>query len=495
MTPTIHKTDEALGFIPLPGDSGKPITVVGTDAIRDHFDEMCLQQAVNSRMAPGVTDLILNPDGHAGYGAPVGCVMVSPTHIYPGPVGVDIKCSMSLLQLDIPEDEILDKPTRRALINAIVERTPTGAGRGQRSVKKARHVDRALGMLAVTEGASARVCEALGIPPEWAERCEDSTHRGHDGTYGALRSRLDFILAGGRIRNFDDKAGQLGSYGGGNHFGECEITRVSDRPSARHAAKVFGLIDRHVSFLSHCGSRGFGNLLAQGQFKDVEKMFRDWSIPFPAGDKQLVYAPLDTVQADAYLDDMALGANFATVNHLLINALVLEAFREVMPGCNGQLVYFISHNIAREEIVDGKKAWVHRKGATRAIPGGHFSLAGSRFAETGHPILLPGNPRDGSVVMVAQGGAERTCWSVNHGAGRAMGRKHAARTLDQKSIDADFDTSDILTNCRNYPIDEAPDAYKNFPEVLCSVEAAGLAQTVAKLQARFVIKDETAPDD
>jgi tRNA-splicing ligase RtcB len=495
MTPTIHKTDEVYGFIPLPDDSGKPITVVGTDAIRDHFDEMCLQQAVNSRMAPGVTDLVLNPDGHAGYGAPVGCVMVSPTHIYPGPVGVDIKCSMSLLQLDIPEDEILDKPTRRALINAIVERTPTGAGRGQRSVKKGRNVDRDLGILAVTEGASVRVCEALGIPPEWAERCEDSTHRGHDGSYDALRARLDFILASDRIRNFNDKAGQLGSYGGGNHFGECEITRIADRPSARATAEVFGLTDGHVSFLSHCGSRGLGNLLAQGQFKDLEKKFRDWSIPFPAGDKQLVYAPLGTLEANAYLDDMAIGANFATVNHLLINALVLEAFREVLPGCNGQLVYFISHNIAREEIVNGKKAWVHRKGATRAIPGGHFSLAGTRFAESGHPILLPGNPRDGSVVMVAQGGAERTCWSVNHGAGRAMGRKHAARTLDQKSIDADFDTSDILTNCRNYPIDEAPDAYKNFPEVLRSVEAAGLAQTVAKLQARFVIKDETAPDD
>ncbi len=495
MTPTIHKTDEVYGFIPLPDDSGKPITVVGTDAIRDHFDEMCLQQAVNSRMAPGVTDLVLNPDGHAGYGAPVGCVMVSPTHIYPGPVGVDIKCSMSLLQLDIPEDEILDKPTRRALINAIVERTPTGAGRGQRSVKKGRKVDRDLGILAVTEGASVRVCEALGIPPEWAERCEDSTHRGHDGTYDALRARLDFILASDRIRNFNDKAGQLGSYGGGNHFGECEITRIADRPSARATAEVFGLTDGHVSFLSHCGSRGLGNLLAQGQFKDLEKKFRDWSIPFPAGDKQLVYAPLGTLEANAYLDDMAIGANFATVNHLLINALVLEAFREVLPGCNGQLVYFISHNIAREEIVNGKKAWVHRKGATRAIPGGHFSLAGTRFAESGHPILLPGNPRDGSVVMVAQGGAERTCWSVNHGAGRAMGRKHAARTLDQISIDADFDTSDILTNCRNYPIDEAPDAYKNFPEVLRSVEAAGLAQTVAKLQARFVIKDETAPDD
>jgi tRNA-splicing ligase RtcB (3'-phosphate/5'-hydroxy nucleic acid ligase) len=492
---TIHEIDEAIGFMPLPNDSGKPITIIGTDAIRDNFDEMCLQQAINSRMAPGVTDLVLNPDAHAGYGAPIGCVMVSPTHIYPGPVGVDIKCSMSLLQLDIPEDAIIDKQTRRALINAIVERTPTGAGRGQRSVKKGRRVDREIGELAVTEGASVKVCEALGIPPEWADRCEDSTHSGHDGSYDTLHNRLEYILATGRVKNFMDKIGQLGSYGGGNHFGECEITRIIDRPSARETADSFGLKDNHVSFLSHCGSRGLGNLLAQGQFKDLEKKFRDWSTPFPAGDKQLVYAPLGTPEANAYIDDMYIGANFATVNHLLINALVLEAFQEILPGASGQLVYFISHNIAREEIVHGKKAWVHRKGATRAVPGGHFSLAGTRFAETGHPILLPGNPRDGSVVMVAEGGAERTNWSVNHGAGRCMGRKHAARTLDQKSVDADFDASDILTNCRKYPIDEAPDAYKNFPEVLRSVETAGLARSVAKLQARFVIKDETAADD
>src|SRR6187455_3261488 len=155
---TIHKTDEALGFIPLPNDAGKPITVIGTDAIRDNFDEMCLQQAVNSRMAPGVTDVILNPDGHAGYGAPIGCVMVSPTHIYPGPVGVDIKCSMSLLQLSIPADEIVDRKIRRAIISAICDRTPTGAGRGQQSVPKSRHVGEALGQQVMREGASANVC-------------------------------------------------------------------------------------------------------------------------------------------------------------------------------------------------------------------------------------------------------------------------------------------------------------------------------------------------
>ena len=121
----IHATGEATGFIPAPGDKGKPITVIGTNSIRAGFDATCLQQALNARGAPGVTDLVLNPDAHAGYGAPVGCVLTSPTHVYPGPVGVDIKCSMSFLQLDLPGDQLADKPLRRALINAILERTPT----------------------------------------------------------------------------------------------------------------------------------------------------------------------------------------------------------------------------------------------------------------------------------------------------------------------------------------------------------------------------------
>lgn len=487
----LHKTTDAEGFIPAIDSKGKPITVIGTDAIRDNFDQTCLQQALNSRSAPGVTDLVLNPDAHTGYGAPVGCVMVSPTHIYPGPVGVDIKCSMSLLQLDLPEDAIVDKPTRRALINAIIERTPTGAGQGQRSAKKSRRVSRELGFQAVTEGASRAVCEALGIPPEWAERCEDSAH----SVPTELGARLEWILAQDRIRNFTDKMQQLGSYGGGNHFGECEVVHLDERPSVQRTAEVFGLRDKQVAFLSHCGSRGFGNLLAQGQFRDLENKFRAWSTPFPAGDRQLVYAPLGTPEANAYLNDMALGANFATVNHLLINALVLEAFQEVLPGVTGKLVYFISHNIAREEIVDGVKSWVHRKGATRAMPGGHFSLAGTPFAETGHPILLPGNPRDGSVVMVAQAGAEKSCYSVNHGAGRSMGRREAGRRLDQQTVDAEFDAHDILTNCRRYPIDESPAAYKDFKEVLRSVEAAGLAKPVATLKARFVIKDADKADD
>jgi len=111
----IHAAGEATGFIPAPGDKGKPITVIGTNSIRAGFDA-----------------------------SPVGCVLTSPTHIYPGPVGVDIKCSMSFLQMDLPAAQVADKTVRRALINAIVERTPTGPGRGQRSAKLAKWAKRSV---------------------------------------------------------------------------------------------------------------------------------------------------------------------------------------------------------------------------------------------------------------------------------------------------------------------------------------------------------------
>ncbi|MBK1790817.1 RtcB family protein [Persicirhabdus sediminis] len=495
MKEQIHKTGEATGFLPARENKGKPITVIGTDKIVEGFDDGCLRQALNARSAPGVSEVVLNPDAHIGYGAPIGCVMASPTHIYPGPVGVDIKCSMSLLQLDVPDEVIADKRVRRALINAICERTPTGAGKGQRSVKKARRVDIETGKKAVIYGASEDVCEQLGIPVEWAKRCEDSAHVGHDGTHDALARRLQLMLDGGYAGRFPKKIEQLGSYGGGNHFGEAESVRVADTGAARLAADVFGLKDRHVAFLSHCGSRGFGHDLATNQFRVLQKKFEAWGTEFPAGDKHLCYAPLGTPEADAYIDDMSLGANFATVNHLLINALVLEAFQEVLPGTKGGLVYFISHNIAREEVIAGTKQWVHRKGATRAYPAGHFALKQTPFFDTGHPILLPGNPRDGSVVMAALAGAEKSCYSVNHGAGRQLGRKQAFRTLDQSNVDSDFDQNDIMTNCRKYPRDEAPDAYKDFNEVLDSVKKAELAHEVARLDARFVIKDASAADD
>nr|WP_235908511.1 RtcB family protein [Roseiconus nitratireducens] len=488
-------TGQAKATLPV-GDDLSPITVIGTEPIRQSFGGETLKQAINSRRAPGVSRVVLNPDAHVGYGAPVGCVMVSPTHVYPGPVGVDIKCSMSLLQTDLPAEALHDAAERRKVIKAITKRVPTGAGRGQRHAPKSRRVDGRLGFQVATEGASKAVLKKLGIPKSWAEACEDAFHLGPDGTSDSLAARLQWL---GRERDkldrIESKYRQLGSYGGGNHFGEAEVVRLAGGERERAVAETFGLKDGCVAFLSHCGSRGFGHDLAMTQFRSLKSVFQSRGLAFPAGDPQLVYAHADSAEGQQYLCDMAMGANFATVNHLLINALVLEAFREVFPGIRGELVYFISHNIARQEPIDGAVQWVHRKGATRALPAGHPQLAGTRFESTGHPILLPGNPRDGSSVMVADAGAEASAFSVNHGAGRRMSRTRAKKQLVQSEIDRGLADHDIISNCRTYPRDEAPDAYKDFNEVLKSVRQAGLASEVARLQARFVIKDGAPADD
>jgi len=399
MNITVHKTTDAEGFIPAPNNNGKPITVIGTDAIRDNFDETCLQQALNSRGAPGVTDLVLNPDAHAGYGAPVGCVMVSPTHIYPGPVGVDIKCSMSLLQLDLPEDAITDKPTRRALINAIVERTPTGAGQGQRSAKKSRRVSRELGFQAVTEGASRAVCEQLGIRRNGPSVAKTRPTACHQTSVPALSGFLPRTVSGiSRTR-----CSSLGSYGGGNHFGECEVVHLSDRPSVQEAAETFGLRDKHVAFLSHCGSRGFGNLLAQGQFRDLStNSAPGHAVPGRRSPTRL--CPARNSGGGCLSRRYVPGRELCHGEPPAHQCPRAGSLPGNPPGRDGKAGLFHQP----QHCPRGNHRWPEVVGPPQGChsrhPGGHFSLAGTPFAETGHPILLPGNPRDGSVVMVAQAG-------------------------------------------------------------------------------------------
>ena len=253
-------------------------------------------------------------------------------------------------------------------------------------------------------------------------------------------------------------------------------TEAALRTCFMRAGEVFGLRDKCAGFLSHCGSRGFGHALATGQFHDLQLKFAQWDIPLPGDDKELVYAPLGTSEADAYLDDMALGANFATVNHLLINALVLEAFQEVIPGVKGSLVYFISHNIARREIVNNQECWVHRKGATRAFGPGSPELP-ETFRQTGQPVICGGSMETGSYLLVGTDHAVRdTFGSTMHGSGRTMSRAQAKRTVRGEQLQQQMKKRGILVKAVSMSglAEEAGLAYKNISEVVESVERAGI---------------------
>ncbi len=467
----------------LPIEGGKPVKLIANDAIMTGFDEGLFTQIVNVAEMPGAEQVIIGADSHVGFGCPVGTTVVSDTHVYPPVVGPDACCSMGFLQTNLPGDAIQDRPTRRALIDAICARIPTGLG--NRQAPKARKLDMATLHRVVQEGASVEVMSLLGIPTHWANRCEQWSY---GFTYAdQLAERFNWWRE--TRPELMGKLLALSSLGGGNHFLSGDIVDLNRQSETARVADAFGLRHGCLGFLSHCGSRGFGFQLMAHHAKGLEHHFVQWGIPFPGVDKHLTYCPLGTQEADNYMLDLALSANFAIVNHLLIAAHALEAAQEIIPGTKGDLVYHISHNVGQQEVVDNRLKWVFRKGATRAFPAGHPGLKGSRFEKIGHPILLPGNARDGSVIMVARPEAVKSACSVNHGAGRSLGRKQAKRTLNQAAVDKELLDCDIMHNGRLYPLDEAPDAYKVFDEVTASVVDAGLALTVARLDTKFVIKD------
>jgi tRNA-splicing ligase RtcB len=179
---------------------------------------------------------------------------------------------------------------------------------------------------------------------------------------------------------------------------------------------------------------------------------------------------------------VAAGGNYAILNRLIIFEQVAEAFSEVF-GAELELIYEISHNLVqREWHPEFGEVWVHRKGATRAFPAGHPGLKGTFWEETGHPVLIPGSNKDFSYILRPLAGAERSGFSVNHGAGRRLSRGAATRELSQRTIDDEYRAAGILVNVNGrVPLDEAAPCYKSSEEVTRAVTEAGLAEVVHKL--------------
>jgi tRNA-splicing ligase RtcB len=254
---------------------------------------------------------------------------------------------------------------------------------------------------------------------------------------------------------------QLGSLGGGNHF--IELQRE----------ETLGTLFLQV----HTGSRGFGHGLATNYFELARE-----ERPQDIKDIDLGYFTPDSAHYRDYLNAVAAGGNYAILNRLIIFEQVAEAFEQVF-GAPLELIYEISHNLVQREWhpVFGE-VWVHRKGATRAFPAGHPALVGTHWEETGHPVLIPGSNKDFSYILRPLAGAERSGFSVNHGAGRRLSRGEATRTLSQRTIDDEYKAAGILVNIDGrVPLDEAAPAYKSSAEVTRAVTEAGLAEVVHKL--------------
>lgn len=440
----LARWDEAEGYFRLETrDLGEvPVRLFLSPSLLAAAETQLYRQIVNAARFPGVKLVAITPDAHYGYGVPVGCVILTDRHegaLAMGPVGFDIGCGMVSAKSDVSVE--LASPERKlAFHREVMQRVSLGAGGTSRrfgSLNKASFQE-------LVRGGAEQYGSRHG---QQVDRARAERHR------IPVADSWDIPFGGpGRPERGIE---QLGSLGGGNHF--IELQRCEESQTL------------YVQF--HTGSRGFGHGLATNYFamaKAENPLITDIDLGF--------FTP-ESKEYAGYQNAVAAGGNFAIVNRLVMFEAVAEAFEKVFKAPL-ELVYEISHNLVQAEVhPEFGEVWVHRKGATRAFPGGHPALAGTAFAETGHPVLIPGSNRDESFILRPLPGAAKSGFSVNHGAGRRMSRAEASRTLSQEKVNDQYRRDGILVNLDGeVPLDEASACYKSCREVVDVVVGAGLAE-------------------
>jgi tRNA-splicing ligase RtcB len=262
------------------------------------------------------------------------------------------------------------------------------------------------------------------------------------------------------------------------------------------AAQAMGLTEGTLAVQIHCGSRGFGHQICSDYVREFQGAVKRYNIQLP--DRELVCAPLDSPEGQAYLGAMRCAANYAFANRQVLAYHAREAFQEVLAGkvSNFHLhqVYDITHNMGKIEThqVGGKpvKVCVHRKGATRAFGPGAPGLP-SEYQAIGQPVLVPGSMGTASWVLVGtQASMERSFGSSCHGAGRVMSRSQAKKQIWGEDLRAGLEAEGIQIRAGSLPglAEEAPQAYKDVDAVVATVTGAEIARKVARLRPVAVIK-------
>ena len=444
-------------------------------ALRAQIDENGaeLSQLCDAATLPGVYGPVVGmPDIHAGFGLPIGGVMATRAEdgvVSAGAAGMDINCGVRLLATNIPAAS-LDKPTIRALMDAVESRIPTGIGRASRHSTLCRESLPEI----LTGGARTLVEQNYGREADLA--CIEEG--------GCLEGAYIKAVSQRALK----RAAQLSTLGGGNHFLEFGV--VAATPDAE-TAESFGLQQGMLTVLIHTGSRGFGHQICTDYTEILAKAAKKYGITLPT--KGLACCPIDSAEGRDYLAAMACAVNFAFANRQLITFDVREAFTAVLGKHHRELgldvVYDVAHNIAKFETHRGVELLVHRKGATRALPPGHPQNP-KRFAKTGHPAIIPGSMNTSSYVLTGTEAVRETFCSVNHGAGRVMSRSAARKNISLETFTASV--GDVMLNTRNVKqlLDEAPGAYKNIDDVIDTLTDIGLTKIVARLRPLAVIKGE-----
>jgi tRNA-splicing ligase RtcB (3'-phosphate/5'-hydroxy nucleic acid ligase) len=438
-----------------------------------------LWQCANVAQLPGILKhSVTLPDGHEGYGFPIGGVAATDFDngvISPGGVGYDINCGVRLLSTTLNEQDI--RPKLAILAETIFRNVPSGLGSRRKDLSiSSRDLDEL-----VTEGVQWLIDRGFGWSQD-SQHCEENGHMKNANP--------------GKVSTTAKSRGltQIGTLGSGNHF--LEIQRIEKIFNPK-AAKVFGLDhEGQVTVMIHCGSRGYGHQVCSDYLRVMEHAVSKYKIVLP--DRELACAPGNSNEAKDYMEAMASAVNYAFCNRQAIMHWVRQSFQQVYrqdPEKMGlNLIYDVAHNIAKVEShsIEGKerKVWVHRKGATRAFPAGHPDVPADYRTE-GQPVLIPGSMGTSSWVLLGTSKAmELTFGSTAHGAGRMMSRSAAKRQFWGSDVKTALEKRGIVVRAASASVlaEEADLAYKDVDMVAEVSDRIGIATKVARLVPLAVVK-------
>lgn len=447
-----------------------PGRIFFSDKLAETIEEKSLEQVANVAHMPGIIKYSIGlTDMHVGYGFPIGGVAafdIDKGVISPGGVGFDINCSVRLLRTNLKKKDILKK--QEELLEALDRKIPSGVGRGSRFNMTKEEFRKIM-----VGGAQYLVERGYG-------KKEDYLHAEEEGKIeGANPNKVS-------DRSIKRGIGQLGTIGAGNHF--LEVLFV-DEIFDKNAAKAFGLEKDQAVILIHCGSRGFGHQIASDYIKKMEEKYGTKNLP----DRQLVSAPIKSKLGKEYYSAMCCAVNFAFANKQLITHWVRDEMKKLFPNSEVEVVYDISHNIAKFEkhIIDGKirEICVHRKGATRSFGPGRDEVP-KAYRKVGQPVLIPGTMGTASYVLVGTNKSEElTFGSTVHGAGRVMSRSFAIKSISGEKTKKKLEMEGIFVKSRSFKAisEESPEVYKDIEEVVNVVHDLGISKKVARLKPLIVI--------
>lgn len=459
-------------------DMRVPVRLFATRRILDKvMDDQSLEQAVNAATLPGLAGpVVVMPDMHQGYGFPIGGVAATEYPrgvISPGGIGYDINCGVRLLASRIELGEVEGRLGE--LASALNRHCPSGVG--------------TKGAVRLSESELERV---MVDGAHWAKKqgfaSEADLRRTEDG------GRMDGADPSKVSKRAKERGRpQLGTLGSGNHFIEVDVVDQVFHPEA---AQTMGLQEGNLVVLIHSGSRGFGHQICSDYVSEFQGAVRRYNIHLP--DRELVCAPLNSPEGEAYIAAMRCAANYAFTNRQILAHQARQAFEEVLAGVvvNWHLsqVYDIAHNMGKVEthMIEGKrsKVCVHRKGATRAFGPGTPGLP-PEYQSIGQPVLVPGSMGTASWVLVGtETSMEQSYGSSCHGAGRVMSRSKAKKEVRGEDLRRELEKKGIHIRAGSMPglAEEAPAAYKDVDEVVETVSGAGIARKVARLRPVAVIK-------